>query len=309
MGKAPRLYTAAPGNSVPSSDVAIRAVAALTPQKRAKCQVLVLVPWILIGDILLLGNRWRTQHVERHAWEQRLQCRELAAVLDIRSLALLAHLRELLHGRQVLHTLLADEVLADELHLVLEQLGKVLGLLQAHRRDIRHAMQCEPQGIVGSQRQPFFRALRVHGRVKPFRPRLDDQLGLQGTNEIAGSVALGVGGEPTDVISVAMRRHDGVQLRTDHGGDVFGDRLHQVVAGVRRLLRAPEVDEHVAIACGPLVVERQQEAITKANAVAPERQFVRWSYRHEFRSFRNAGCSGRMPLRCSRANRSAPKRG
>ena len=30
--------TAAPGNSLPSSAVAMRAVAALTPQKRAKCQ-------------------------------------------------------------------------------------------------------------------------------------------------------------------------------------------------------------------------------------------------------------------------------
>src|SRR5207249_3768298 len=133
------------------------------------------------------------------------------------------------------------------------------------------------------------------------RPGLDHKLRLQTRNQVPRARLLGIRSKPADMVRVPVRSNDDVEFSVDGFSDVLRYIGHQIPLGMRGLLRAAEVDEHVPVARRTVVMKAQQKAITESYAVTAQGQSVR-CHCHRTLSLGANGISGRIPRMCSSAN-------
>ena len=134
-------------------------------------------------------------------------------------------------------------VLAQKAELLGEPQIPVRGSFTSHTGGDRvqiHQGQPEMFVIVGRGGVGF--------EVRVLGPRLDDEPGTAGANQVARAVAVRGGREPADVVAVAMGCHNRCEFAAlDPLADIPGRRHHD--AGlVGGSLRASEVDQNMPLA-------------------------------------------------------------
>ena len=269
-------------------------------QNEWKCQYLCLVFWILRFDVGLLVERRRTKDFDRDARQQPRR-RQPAAVAHVDRFRLFSH------PRQILDRCLVRELpVSNEFDLLANGQAEMSRFARADFSGTLHpGKRRRERGVSCGGR---VMSVPVDRRVGLLRPGLNHEAGFQTRDDVAGvrtlapltPLTLCCGRKPVDVIRMPVSGDEHVQLVPDNAGDVLGDGQQRVLARVGRLLRGPEVDQHVAVGRRARIVEREQETVSESHSVGSNGQTSRLRY-HRSVSRVTGRSSGSMPFRCSAA--------
>src|ERR1700752_5119825 len=79
-----------------------------------------------------------------------------------------------------------------------------------------------------------------------------------------------------------MGSYNCVKFSTRYRFDVLSNTQHQLIAGGFWLTGTSKIDEYVSVFGTAVVLEREEETITKANLVGTQNQTFRFKSCHEF---------------------------
>ena len=174
-----------------------------------------------MSDVGLLLDRRRAQITSTlHARQQRLERRDLRAVLHVGRLGLLAHLREVLHRRQVGH----DHPAATNAISLPRAVGRCRVSRAAASATALIRRQRQPERVVGALSVPCPVPMKSFGASGRSVHGWITSCGSSAGDDVARAGLLGVGREAADVIGVPMRGDQHVQARADHRRDVLRDQ-------------------------------------------------------------------------------------